>query len=389
MGVGGQRILAALCCAGLSCALGTSQAAPPPSPLQISSVGFEDAATARAKDETGRTHELGLVPELQRATEQLLGTARAIRSAAVLLDAKTGQILAMHELGAPTEGPSLLLDPVAPAASVFKLVTSAALYERGGVRPTDRVCTRGGLRGIDLEHLSPAEGAGAVCAPFLQALGVSRNAVFAQLATHRLLRTDLLEIAENLGFNSSLALDARGKMGALEVPFNDLDFARTAAGFGNSRLSVFGGAQLAWTIASGGLRRPMHLGKEWTVEEVRVLRASTADRLRRAMEITVHSGTAREAFYDEHGHSYLGYLQAAGKTGTLKPDKKGPTASWFIGFAPSQKPSVVVSVLLFNEDLWHRKAPQVARDLLRTYFASRGARGVTSPGDRKRDASTN
>jgi hypothetical protein len=32
-----------------------------------------------------------------------------------------------------------------------------------------------------------------------------------------------------------------------------------------------------------------------------------------------------------------------------------------------------------NPAKWHRKANEVARDLLRTYFAARGARGVTSP----------
>jgi penicillin-binding protein A len=316
---------------------------------------------------------------LQQAAERLLERARAIRGGAVVVDVKTGQVLAVVQSGAG--GTELLTEPVAPAASVFKLVTTAALYEHGRVQPGERVCTRGGLRSIEAEHLLRPSGPGTNCLPFQEALGVSRNAAFAQLAVERLARKDLLDIAEGLGFNRPLALDHGGRMGALKVPYNDLDFARTAAGFENSQLSIFGGAQLALAIASGGLSRAMHLRgtPDETETERRILSALTAQRLRRAMEITVQSGTAHEAFMTPEGRQYLGYLQVAGKTGTLKPARGGPTSSWFIGFAPSNKPKIVVSVLLQIEDAWHEKAPSLARDLFRAYFAERGAKNVTPP----------
>jgi cell division protein FtsI/penicillin-binding protein 2 len=46
-------------------------------------------------------------------------------------------------------------------------------------------------------------------------------------------------------------------------------------------------------------------------------------------------------------------------------------ASWFIGFAPSRQPEIVVSVMLENGPVWRRKAKQVARDFLRGYFQDR------------------
>jgi cell division protein FtsI/penicillin-binding protein 2 len=97
------------------------------------------------------------------------------------------------------------------------------------------------------------------------------------------------------------------------------------------------------------------------------------------MEVTVHSGTSRQIFNDEAGRSLLPGIRVAGKTGTLRPDSSEETASWFIGFAPSQKPEIVVSVMLENGAVWRQKAAEVARDLLRVYFHRKGAPKVVDP----------
>jgi peptidoglycan glycosyltransferase len=335
-----------------------------------------DKGVTKAKDAHNREITVGFDPELQRQLSHLLEQAQPIAGAAVLVDAKTGQVLAAHEVGEEKEG-SLLFTPIAPAASVFKIVTTAALYEHTTVTPTTRVCTKGGKREISEEHLVPASGPGTVCSPFAHALGVSRNAAYAQLATQKLLRSDLVKMAENLGFGAPLQMDAVGKLGALDVPYNDLEFARTAAGFENSRLSVFGGAQLALTIASGGLQMAMHLNQEASdAKPKRVLSPLTARRLRDAMEVTIHSGTAQESFVNAHGRSTVGPVQVAGKTGTLKPSRDAPTTNWFIGFAPSEEPRVVVSVLLQNPDKWVRKGHQLGRDLIQVYLKHLGVAGV-------------
>lgn len=331
-----------------------------------------------ARDTQGTIVPLGIEADLQAELERLLARSRPIAGAATLVDAQTGQILAAAEIGESPEG-SLLFDPIAPAASVFKIVTTVALYEHTSVTPLTRVCTEGGHRDILRSHLSPARGAGAVCGKFAHALGVSRNAAYAQLATQNLLREDLVKTAQSLGFNSAINLDAKGQVGSLEVPYNDLSFARTAAGFENSKLSVLGGAQLALTIATGGVRKEMHFRKDVlnpVGTDVRVMSPRTARRLRDAMEVTVHSGTARDSFVDEHGRSTVGPVQVAGKTGTLKPSRKSPTSSWFIGFAPSENPRVVVSVVLQNPDRWVRKGHQLGRDLLQVYLKKIGVQGI-------------
>ncbi len=99
------------------------------------------------------------------------------------------------------------------------------------------------------------------------------------------------------------------------------------------------------------------------------------------LEVTVETGTCRGAFTAPDGKRYLPSIRVAGKTGTLRPEQGEDTmTSWFVGFAPSRNPEIVVSVMLVNGHTYRRKANELARDLLRSYFRSHGyAQTVTEP----------
>jgi cell division protein FtsI/penicillin-binding protein 2 len=346
----------------------------------------EDGASARL--ENGASAELSLEPKLQVLAERLLVRSRAIEGAALLLDPKSGRVLAFAEVpGKGRPKGSVIFNTRIPAASVFKLVTTTALLEEGGVTPALSVCTWGGNHGIERRHLDKPKRGRSVCAPFGVALGHSRNAVYAQLATHRLSRSELMQTARRLGFNQKAAFDANVFVGHLSLPYNDLEFARAAAGFRGSSLSPIGAAHLASIVANGGVATRLRIVKssgEFVAPEGaevigRVMKATTAHALTRMMEVTVREGTSKDAFHDKDGRSYFGNMRVAGKTGTLQSSEKGSTTSWFTGFAPSRQPEVVVTVLLSNGKVWHEKANEVARDLLRGYFHARGRRGIGDP----------
>jgi peptidoglycan glycosyltransferase len=356
---------------------------PPPVLLESLHVA-SDGVTAPIAG--GGTARLTLDPALERAATLLLARAHARTSAVTAIDVRTGRLLAWAggRGGDPAHG--VVVDTLAPAASLFKIVTTTALLEKH-VNPGRTVCVSGGTSSLSLENLVRPRAGHALCAPFREALGRSRNAVFAQLATRFLSREDLALAADRFGFGRNAPFDVPAPVGNLEMPEGDLAFGRAAAGFVGSRLSPLGAAYLATTVASGGravrlrvvesadgYRAPNH--RETLAQ---VMREPTARELVRMMEVTIHSGTSREIFTDPDGHSYLGDVRAAGKTGTLQEDGAGPTTSWFIGFAPSRAPRVVVSVLLENGAGWREKANEVGRDLLRSYFAARGYRGVTVP----------
>lgn len=330
--------------------------------------------------------ELTLDVGMQRVAERLLRQALPTQGAAVMIDLRSGKLIVWAESRHAGQQ-SLLTHAIAPAASLFKIVTTAALFQRAGISYKLEVCTDGGEHGIYARHLEPATGPHAICAPFAQALGYSRNAAYAQLAHRHLKADDLIGIAERVGFNHDLPFDGDVPLGTLRVPTGELAFARAAAGFTGSRLSTLGAAYLSLLVANQGRGVNLHI-----VEQVgdyraprarqdleQVLSANAAWRLTRMMEVTVHSGTSLAAFSDDSGKSYLGGVRVAGKTGTLQASPGDPTTSWFSGFAPSRAPKVIISVLLQNGKVWHRKANEVARDLLRQYFADHGYRGVVAP----------
>jgi cell division protein FtsI/penicillin-binding protein 2 len=339
---------------------------------------------------------LTLEAELQRAATKILASANPVRGGMVAIDAHSGKILAWAESARDGRHHRVLTTSRVPAASVFKLVTTAALFETTSLTPQEQVCISGGAHGIERRHLDAPRGDATECSPFGYAIGYSKNAVFAQLATHRLLREDLVDTAQALGFNGLVPFDIDVPVGTLEVPYGDLEFARTAAGFQGSTLSPLGGAYLASVIAHGGQAIRFRVAEPSADEHEsddqadrpnadeprvlgRILKPLTAARLRKMMEVTVRSGTCRHAFSDSNGRPYLGSMRVSGKTGTLRPEASDGMTSWFIGFAPSQNPEVVVSVMLENGAVWRHKANELARDLLRSYFHAHGRAWISDP----------
>ncbi len=276
---------------------------------------------------TGGDVQLTLDSELQQAATKILAGANPVRGGMVVLDARTGQVLAWAETARDGHHHQTLTTARVPAASVFKLVTTAALFETTTLSPKDEVCISGGVHDIERRHLDAPRGDAIECSPFEYAIGYSKNAVFAQLATHRLLRSDLIDTARALGFNGHVPFELEVPVGALDVPYGDLEFARTAAGFQGSTLSPLGAAYLASVIAHGGEATRIRVSEPDVADtdepaEVarRVLKPRTAERMRRMMEVTVRSGTCHHAFSDESGHPYLGSIRVSGKTGTLRPE---------------------------------------------------------------------
>ena len=380
---GGLSLVAAL--AGLP-ATGAGAAEPRPA-LDLDRMALRGSRFV-APTSSGGEAELTIDPELQQTAAKILDTANPVRGGMVVIDVHSGKVLAWAESARDGRHHQVLTTARVPAASVFKLVTTAALFETTTLSPKEQVCISGGMHGIERRHLDPPHGDATECAPFHYAIGFSKNAVFAQLATHRLLRAGLVDTAQAIGFNGLLPFELEVPLGKLEVPYGDLEFARTAAGFQGSTLSPLGGAYLASLIAHGGEATKIRISEPPSADapdddkaEVvgRVLKPLTAERIRRMMEVTVRSGTCRHAFSDENGHPYLGTIRVSGKTGTLRPEANEGMTSWFIGFAPSQKPEIIVSVMLENGTVWRRKANELARDLMRSYFHGHGRAWISDP----------
>lgn len=340
----------------------------------------------------GRQAQLTLDPVVQRAARAQMQKFRIPESGVVMIEVKTGRILAYASYVNAAEKFDVNARAEAPAASVFKVVTSAALIERAGLNAETEQCYHGGKSRISPDELIDDPVRDKWCATIAMALGRSLNVVFGRLAQKHLTPEDISSMGGALGFGASLPFAVANEAPQITVPEDPLEFARTSAGFWNTTLSPLAAAELAQTVANGGIaleprivssvfKGQEELWKDSRPPRVlrRAIKPETATELTRMMRQTVENGSAFKSFHDERGTPYLPGIAVAGKTGTLTRYKDNRFYTWFIGFAPAEKPEVAIAALVVNNPSWQIKGPMLAREVLRAYFASHGAKGVTSP----------
>ncbi len=322
----------------------------------------------------GRRAILTLDPKLQTTAEALLDQARAPRGAIVAM-APDGRILALA--GRRTEDNKggkdgkadwhLATDVWAPAASVFKLVTASALVA-GGLDPDEKVAYHGGIRSVVESNLQDDK-RDSNKESLLYGVAHSNNAIVGKLAYQHLEPSQLDQIAHDIGLGGSIAasLALPASFAELALPHDKtVDFARASAGFLGSRLSVLGGALLASTFADGGnqpMPRLIASIAGTTVDPAaqmkRVLAENVAHAVSRMMVGTCNFGSAARTF------GKRAKVTVAGKTGTLATNTPFYMEhSWFVGYAPAEKPQIIVSVLLGNPENWHLRGHEAARRMI-------------------------
>src|SRR5689334_2001960 len=303
---------AASAVSAISSAAPAASALPPLAGIDLTKIALrEDGATAPGP--LGRVAHLTLNPQLQRATQRVLGEYALPEAAVVVLDLNEGKVLvwASHVQKGPAR--DLCVESTAPAASVFKIVTAAALVETAGVPPDTRQCYSGGESRIMSIDLIDDPKRDRWCATLGEAMGRSINTVFARLAVKNLTPPTLTSMAQAFGFGEAQTFDVPVAVSDVHIPEDRLGFARTSAGFWNTTLSPLEGAMIASTVANHGeTLRPVLVESvtdaSSTLYEApkravlrRTIRPETAAALTAMMETTTSNGTSHRAFRDLEG----------------------------------------------------------------------------------------
>lgn len=320
-----------------------------------------------ARTALGKEARLTLAPHLQQSMEKLLRMYKPVGAAVVALDPKTGKVLALAEYGEGTA-----TKPLYPAASVFKIITGAALLEKG-VRPESETCYHGGVHRLVGKLLEDKPHLDRRCLSLSMALAKSANVVFAKMAAKHLDAEDLRKSAEKFLFNRPI-FDQPVEQSRAQIPDEGLDFAKSAAGFGEVKLSPMHAALIAAAVGNGGIAMEPSIVESIDDEIVdptgsmRLLNPETAGSLRDMMKLTVSQGTATSSFRERH-RNVMGDIEVAGKTGSLSVRKgQFKDYSWFVGFAPADDPKIAVAVVVVNGLKWRVHAPYVAREALHAYL---------------------
>jgi cell division protein FtsI/penicillin-binding protein 2 len=366
---------------------------PPPAPLanlDLKSLAIDDNG-AVASAGGARVAHLTVDPKLQQFVTRLLKKHALPQAAVVMMEPSTGKILAYASRDQSGATKDLNIDAFAPSASVFKIVTGAALVQVANVSPDLKMCYSGGEQKITAADLKDDPKRDNYCATLAQAMGRSINTIFARLASRKLNGPDLNAIATQLGYGAPIPFDLPVTVSKIELPTDTLGFARTAAGFWNTTLSPLHGALLASTVANGGvMMRPFLVSSVMDGSTVvykttapaqlrKAIEPATAAALEKMMSETVSQGTSYKAFHDAKGKAFLPGIEVAGKTGTLNNPQPVKLYTWLVGYAPTKNPKIAIATLVVNDPVWKVKANVVAREALQAYFAQSGAAGVQMP----------
>ncbi|MGI8422635.1 MAG: peptidoglycan D,D-transpeptidase FtsI family protein [Chloroflexota bacterium] len=320
---------------------------------------------------------------LQQVADRALGDRQG---AVVVLDVMTGELLLM--LSKPyfdpgrldEDWPSLSQNDARPLynrvsqglyvpGSTFKAVTAAAALESGLMRADTMVSDPTGETTVDGFRITDAERPPRPTFDFAHAFVYSSNVVFAQVGL-QLGEERMRQQAEKFGIGSALPFELETSPTSLSRtrPMPRVLLASTAFGQGEMLISPLQMAVVAATIARDGevpkpyvvqhVRTPdgreLHRGRPSTIG--RATSAETARTLRSFFALAVEEGFGRNAA--------LPNVRVGGKTGTAQSVPGLPDHSWFIGFAPVDRPRVAVAVIVEFGGWGSLEAAPVARQVL-------------------------
>ncbi|MGI6643999.1 MAG: penicillin-binding protein 2 [Bacillota bacterium] len=365
--------------------------------------------------ESGYDVHLNLDVGLQRAAEEALRKAieesdSAKTGAAVVLDVKTGAVLAMascpgFDANRLVTGISqqdlneyvntgkwrfsnLATTGLYPPGSTFKIVTAVAALAEGKVTATETFYDPGYHPNVPSLPCHRAGGHGYV--DMVDALAVSCNVYFYEMG-RRLGVDALAKYAEALGLGSKTGIDlpseyygtvpstkwkaaayAEGRVAQPEVLYSEHMMAAMGQVFHlDTPIQM---ASVTQAIANDGVRMRPRLAShitdsagnvvaEFPPEVISTLDVdkSVFDTVKQGMmEVTSHSkGTAYWAFWDLP-------FRIAGKTGTAE-NPLGKSHAWFVGFGPYEDPEIAVAVVVDQGGSGSAVAAPVARMIFDAY----------------------
>lgn len=286
--------------------------------------------------------------------KQAMAENKARAGAVVVLDAKTGEVLAL--VNAPTYNPNnrvrlvgaqlrnrVFTDTFEPG-STFKPFTAALALEKGKYRFDTPIQTAPGRLTIGTATIHDAHVHGLLT--LAEVIQKSSNVGAAKVALS-LPSEDMWQNFHNLGFGAPLKLGFPGEVGGRLRPaktWRPIEQATMSYGHGIS-VTLMQLARAYLAFARDGDLIPVSLMRVDTppLAGTTVFSAQTAHEVRAMLEMAVKpGGTAPQA-------QIPGY-RVAGKTGTAHKLEGGVYSdkyvASFIGFAPASDPRLVVAVMI-------------------------------------------
>jgi len=295
----------------------------------------------------------------ERELEKALAEHNAKRGTIIVMDPKTGEILAMTNK--PDYDPNnygefsqilwrnAAVSDVYEPGSTFKIVTASAALEEGVARPEDKFYDPGyamvsGVRIGCWYH------GGHGSQTFIQLLENSCNPGFVELGM-KLGKDRFMKYIKGFGFGEVTGIDLPGEARGILDPskVGPVELATITFGQGISVTPVQLITALS-TIANDGKPVQPHVAKAIvdkegnTVQEFspaplrQVVSYETAQEMKKILESVVTNGTG--------GRGKVEGFRVAGKTGTAEKYSPGKYVVSYMGFAPVDDPKLAILVII-------------------------------------------
>lgn len=338
-------------------------------------------------EKTGDKLYLTLSHKLQARAKELLGKNKG---AVIAIEPRTGEVLCLYSYPDFNPEDSYLGEnwekltgdedsPFLPRAtsglytpgSVMKVVIASAAVENG---LSDFAYEDNGEIEVDGKIFKNSKGKAHGEIGLKDALKVSSNTAFIALS-ESLGEKNLKEYAKKFKFDEKIDFEL-----ATEVPsfgyskkMSKTEIASAAIGQGKILTTPLHMAMICAAIANNGV-----VMKPYIVEKAianngivtlsgkseilsRAISPSSAELVTEYMKEVVKSGTGTGA--------KLNSVSVAGKTGTAETGEGLNDHSWFIGFAPSDNPTIAVAVVLEHGGYGGgASAAPIAREIIRTWL---------------------
>lgn len=322
--------------------------------------------------------------KVEQALEQGVKNSNAKSGMAIVINPKTGEILAMANY--PTFDPNKYNDfkpenftnravhDIYSPGSVFKLVTYGAAINDNLINPNGNIDCRAGFIEVGGHRFNDPHATKIMS--YGEAMAVSSNVAAIKTATS-LGKDKFYGYAQKFGFGSPVGIELPAEANGIfrsPASWSGSSLASMSIGYeiGVSALQM---ATAFATIANDGIRVQPHVIKEirqadgkiynaTEAQKTQIVTSETARGLRKMLRQVVINGTGKRA--------QLNGYTSAGKTGTawkynpkLKKIDSNKYVSSFIGMAPADNPEVVIAVVLDEPQGGARDGGQVSAPIFR------------------------
>jgi peptidoglycan glycosyltransferase len=354
-------------------------------PLNLDTIAETENPLHVVNEEGKFAVEVSLDMNLQKYILKLLRRSQTLQSAVIVLRPKNGQILAMTNYDKDGKTENLCLKADFPAASLFKIVSAAAVVEARGFTPEKTMAFKGMKHTLYKSQLNRDEGPYSTKTTFKRAFSGSVNPVFGKIGIYDLGKTFLSEYADKFLFNREIPFDLPLAASHVCIPDDDFGLAEVASGFNRKTLiSPLHASLITAAIANYGM-----IVKPWLVRRIKdesgeilyrarctrlgkAIEEVTAGKLRILMKDTVLNGTCRKAFLPLSRQRLFQDIELGAKTGTINDLQDQYKYDWVTAYAlpKDSTEAVCVTVLAIHGKKLGIRASEIARYIIQHQYTS-------------------